>query len=190
MIFKIFRAVFPWSGQLMRPCCMVNIPPKVICKYTRLLPVAVFQQVLSIFFKKLILCFFKGYIYFICHIYCLSLLYYFCRWSYGVLLYEIFTIGNIEWKFMRICLFVLFAVVVVVFFYCIFTRYRFQLDKLNELPHATLNSIKWLRWCFSGGHCFVTFIFRWSCGSSRRFTLPTNGWKKNCKLTSGWIQDA
>ena len=73
---------------------MVNIPQKVTCKYTRLLPVAVFQQVLSIFFKKLILCFFKGYIYFICHIYCLSLLYYFCRWSYG---------GNIEWKFIRLC---------------------------------------------------------------------------------------
>ena len=82
---------------------MVNIPQKVTCKYTRLLPVAVFQQVLSTFFKKLILCFFKGYIYFICHIYCLSLLYYFCRWSYGVLLYEIFTIGNIEWKFIRLC---------------------------------------------------------------------------------------
>ena len=28
------------------------------------------------------------------------------------MLYEIFTIGNIEWKFMRICLFVLFVVVV------------------------------------------------------------------------------
>ena len=43
VIFKIFRAVFPWSGQLMRPCCMVNIPPKVTCKYTWLLPLAIFS---------------------------------------------------------------------------------------------------------------------------------------------------
>ena len=28
---------------------MANIPPKVTCKYTRLLPVEIFQQVLSIF---------------------------------------------------------------------------------------------------------------------------------------------
>ena len=64
--------------------------------------------------------------------------------------------------------------------------YRVQLDKRNELQTTSIDkdgvSLKVV--------FFVTFIFRWSYGSSRRFTLPTNGWKKNCKLTSGWIQDA
>ena len=90
---------------------MVNIPPKVTCKYTRLLLVAIFQQCLSVLIRISILCFVKEYIYFIRRIYCLCLeslnLYSFdlpfCRWSYGVLLYEIFTIGNTEWKFMRPC---------------------------------------------------------------------------------------
>ena len=27
------------------------------------------------------------------------------------------------------------------FFFCIFTMYRVQLDKRNELPHATSNSV-------------------------------------------------
>ena len=58
------------------------------------------------------------------------------------MLYEIFTIGNMEWKFMRICLFILFVVVVVVVVFFAATRCRVQLDKRIELPHATLNSIK------------------------------------------------
>ena len=73
VVFKIFRAVFPWSGQLMRPYCMVNIPPKVTCKYTWLSTVAIYQQVLSVLVRTWILCFVKEYIYFICRIYCLCL---------------------------------------------------------------------------------------------------------------------
>ena len=63
VIFKIFRAVFPWSGQLMRPCCMVNIPPKVTCKYNWLLPVAIFQQGLLMLIRTWILCPVKKYVY-------------------------------------------------------------------------------------------------------------------------------
>ena len=32
-MFEIFRVAFQWSGQLMRRCCMEDIPPKVMCKY-------------------------------------------------------------------------------------------------------------------------------------------------------------
>ena len=64
--------------------------------------------------------------------------------------------------------------------------YRVQLDKSNELqtPSSDTGGVS-VKVFF-----FVTFIFRWSRGSSSRFTLPTNGWKKNYKLTPGWIQDA
>ena len=100
VIFKIFRAVFPWSGQLMRPCCMVDIPLKVTCKYTRLLSETLFQQILSMLIRTWILCFVRDImlissVTWVIFLFDLS----FCRWSYGILLYEIFTKCKIEWKF-------------------------------------------------------------------------------------------
>ena len=106
---EIFRVVFQWNGQLMRLCCMVNIPPKVTCKYKLPFPSAINslnsfpKEILSIKYrlgKKNS---------WLCHIILMSsiiYLIYVCsplrRWSYGVVLYEIFTIGNFLWNLLTL----------------------------------------------------------------------------------------
>ena len=54
-------------------------------------------------------------------------------WS---LLYEIFTIGYIQWKFVRLCRCLLLCTMFSL------TLYLAELDKRNELPYAISNSIK------------------------------------------------
>ena len=97
------RVAFQWSGQLMRRCYMANIRPKVMCKsnlfhWLWLCSIIIKTVIQSKLLKTVMLLKVKPcmttYLFSFSVIQFLEMFLLSLRWSYGVVLYEIFTIGN------------------------------------------------------------------------------------------------